>query len=94
MRSVPFFDYTQIYSQDYPIYKDALDSVLQRADFILRGDLEEFETQIAQFTGSRHCVGVGNGTDAIWLALSACGVERGDEVILPTHTYVATADAV
>jgi dTDP-4-amino-4,6-dideoxygalactose transaminase len=94
VKQVPFFDYTQIYRQDYPIYKDALDSVLQRADFILRSDLEEFEAALARYVGSQYCIGVGNGTDAIWLSLIAAGVTRGDEVILPTHTYVATADAV
>ena len=94
MKQVPFFDYTQIYKQDYPVYKDALDSVLQRADFILRSDLEEFEESLARYVGSQYCIGVGNGTDAIWLSLIAAGVKRGDEVILPTHTYVATADAV
>ena len=94
MKQVPFFDYTQIYKQDYPIYKEALDSVLQRADFILRSDLEEFELALARYVESQYCIGVGNGTDAIWLSLIAAGVKRGDEVILPTHTYVATADAV
>jgi len=91
---VPFFDYTQLYKSDYPIYSKALDSVIKRADFILRDDLQNFENNIAKFTGSQFCVGVGNGTDAIWLGLIAAGVNRGDEVILPTHTYVATADAV
>jgi len=94
LKQVPFFDYTQIYEQDYPIYKSALDSVLKRADFILRSDLEHFELKMAKFVGSKYCIGVGNGTDAIWLSLIAAGVKRGDEVILPTHTYVATADAV
>ena len=91
---VPFFDYTELHKTDYPIYSEALDSVIKRADFILRGDLADFEVGMAEFTGSKFCVGVGNGTDAIWLGLIAAGVKRGDEVILPAHTYVATADAV
>lgn len=91
---VPFFDYTQIYKQEYPIYSDALADVLRRSDFILRGDLEEFEKELGAFVGARHAIGVGNGTDAIWLGLLAMGVKPGDEVILPSHTYVATADAV
>jgi dTDP-4-amino-4,6-dideoxygalactose transaminase len=91
---VPFFDYTELHKTDYPIYSKALNSVLERADFILRSDLEEFEKNMAKFTESKFCIGVGNGTDAIWLGLIAAGVNRGDEVILPTHTYVATADAV
>jgi dTDP-4-amino-4,6-dideoxygalactose transaminase len=91
---VPFFDYTQIYEQDFPIYESALDSVLKRADFILRDDLIQFEDNLAKFIGVNHCVGVANGTDAIWLGLRAAGIKQGDEVILPSHTYVATADAV
>lgn len=91
---VPFFDYTELYKTDYPIYKDSLNSVLERADFILRGDLEDFETNMAAYMNVKHCVGVANGTDAIWLGLRAAGIGPGDEVIIPAHTYIATADAV
>lgn len=91
---VPFFDYEEIYKTDYPVYKDSLESVLKRADFILRDDLRNFELNLAQYMKAKFCVGVGNGTDAIWLALKAAGIDKGDEVILPSHTYVATADAV
>lgn len=91
---VPFFDYEEIYKTDYPIYKDSLESVLKRADFILRDDLRDFELNLARYINAKFCIGVGNGTDAIWLALKAAGIDKGDEVILPSHTYVATADAV
>ncbi|MGB8650527.1 MAG: DegT/DnrJ/EryC1/StrS family aminotransferase [Mycobacteriales bacterium] len=57
-------------------------------------DVEAFEREYAQLVGVRHCIGVGNGTDAIELALRACGVGTGDEVILPANTFVATAEAV
>jgi dTDP-4-amino-4,6-dideoxygalactose transaminase len=92
--NVPFFDYTELYKTDYPIYKESLMSVIERADFILRSDLEDFEENMAKFMGVKHCVGVANGTDAIWLGLRAAGVGPGDEVIVPAHTYIATADAV
>jgi dTDP-4-amino-4,6-dideoxygalactose transaminase len=91
---VPFFDYTEIYKSDFPIYRSSLESVLKRADFILRDDLISFENSLANFVGTKYAVGVGNGTDAIWLGFHATGVGRGDEVILPAHTYVATADAI
>ena len=68
--------------------------VLTRSDYILRGDLESFEDQIAKFIGAKHVIGVGNGTDAIWLSLIAAGIKPGDEVIVPSHTYIATADAI
>ena len=91
---VPFFDYTELYKTDYPIYRESLQSVLERADFILRGDLEDFERNMAKYLDAKHCVGVANGTDAIWLGLRALGIGPGDEVIIPAHTYIATADAV
>lgn len=91
---VPFFDYTQIYKMEYPIYSGALEDVLKRSDFILRGDLDSFENNLSKFIGVKHSIGVGNGTDAIWLGLIAVDVKPGDEVIIPSHSYVATADAV
>ena len=91
---VEFFDYSKMYKIDNPIYSKALESVLKRSDFILRGDLEEFEKALAAKFSAKYCIGVANGTDAIWLALMVAGIKKGDEVILPSHTYVATADAV
>lgn len=93
-QTVPFYDYERLYEVDYPVYSEALNDVLKRSDFILREDLVTFERNLATFLGISHVCGVANGTDAIWLGLMAIGVEPGDEVILPSHTYVATADAV
>jgi dTDP-4-amino-4,6-dideoxygalactose transaminase len=91
---VPFFDYARLYKIDYPVYSNALNDVLLRSDFILRDDLIDFEKNLAKYLEIEHVVGVANGTDAIWLGLMAAGITSGDEVILPSHTYVATADAV
>lgn len=91
---VPFFDYARLSEFDYPIYKKKLDEVLMRSDFIMRSDHFEFENALASYMKSKHCLGVANGTDAIWLSLMASDVKPGDEVILPSHTYVATADSV
>jgi dTDP-4-amino-4,6-dideoxygalactose transaminase len=57
-------------------------------------DLEHFEQEFAAFAGCSHAVGVSSGTDALKLALLACGVAHGDEVVVPVNTYVATAEAV
>lgn len=91
---VPFYDYSRLYEFDYPVYASALNDVLRRSDFILREDLVTFENNLAEYLTIPHICGVANGTDAIWLGLLAVGVTTGDEVILPSHTYVATADAV
>ena len=94
VESVPFFDYSRLHLVDYPQYGAALTDVLERSDFIMREDLLTFEDNLGKYLGVNHVVGVGNGTDAIWFCLLAAGIKPGDEVILPSHTYVATADAV
>jgi dTDP-4-amino-4,6-dideoxygalactose transaminase len=74
--------------------KAAIARVVENARFILGEDVAAFEDAFAHFSGVRHCVGVANGTDAIELMLRACRIGPGDEVILPTNTFVATALAV
>jgi dTDP-4-amino-4,6-dideoxygalactose transaminase len=68
--------------------------VLDSGWTILGGELEAFEVEFAAFCGASHAVGVGNGLDALVLALRAAGVERGAEVIVPAHTFIATWLAV
>ena len=62
--------------------------------FILGKELESFEGDYARFSNSSHCIGVGNGLDALFIALKACGISTGDEVIVPSHTFLATWLAV
>ena len=59
--------------------------------FILGAEVEAFEREFAAYCGVEHCVGVGSGTAALALALTAAGIGRGDEVIVPAHTFVASA---
>jgi dTDP-4-amino-4,6-dideoxygalactose transaminase len=94
MKNIPFYDYERMYQTEQLFVSDAINDVLRRSDFILRDDLSKFEVSMAEHLGARHAIGVGNGTDAIWLALLVAGIKSGDEVILPAHTYIATADAV
>ena len=68
--------------------------VLARTSFIAGPQVAAFESEYAAFAGTRHCVGVGNGTDAIEIALRALGVGAGDECIVPANTFIATAEAV
>jgi dTDP-4-amino-4,6-dideoxygalactose transaminase len=69
-------------------------SVLDTTAFILGKQVKEFEDAYAQLIGAKHCVGVGNGTDALEMALRAAGIGAGDEVIVPTNTFIATPLAV
>lgn len=72
----------------------AIASVLDRTAYILAPEVTRFEAEFAQYCGVKHCIGVGNGTDAIELALRAAGIGRGDEVLIPANTFVATAEGV
>ena len=91
---IPFYDYARMNASEKEYVWPRLEDVLSRSDFILRDDLAQFEIELAKYIHAAEVVGVANGTDAIWLALIAAGVEPGDEVIIPSHTYIATADAV
>jgi dTDP-4-amino-4,6-dideoxygalactose transaminase len=68
--------------------------VMQSGRFILGPEVAAFESEFAAYLGVRHVVGVANGTDAITIALRALGVQAGQEVIVPSFTFYATAEAV
>jgi dTDP-4-amino-4,6-dideoxygalactose transaminase len=70
------------------------EEVIRRTAFILGPEVAEFEKEFARYSQVSHCVGVGNGTDALELILRASGIGPGDDVILPANTFVATALAV
>ncbi len=93
-RDVPFFRYTALIKQNEADVRARMEDVLARGAFILQKDLVEFEKNLAQFLGIKHVIGVANGTDALIIALKAAGIREGDEVILPSHTFIATAAAV
>lgn len=73
---------------------DAVRRVLTGGWYILGKETEAFEEEFARYIGVKHAVGVGNGTDALYLALRACGIGSGDEVITVSHTAVATVAAI
>jgi dTDP-4-amino-4,6-dideoxygalactose transaminase len=74
--------------------RSAIARVLESGWYILGGEVAAFEKEFAEFLGTRHAVGVGNGTDAIAIALRACGIGPGDSVITVSHTAVATVAAI
>src|SRR5919206_3082622 len=67
---------------------------LERGRFVLGPEVRAFEQEFAAYVGTRHAVGVGNGTDAITLALRALGIGPGDEVVVPSFTFYASAEAI
>lgn len=93
-RTIPFFNYSALFAEKAEELTAVMLDVCRRGAYILQKDLTEFERHLAEFMGVKHAFGVANGTDAIWLGLKAVGIGPGDEVILPSHTYIATAAAV
>ena len=73
---------------------EAIHRVLQQGQFILGPEIEAFETEMAIYCGTKFAVGVASGTDALHLALLACGVKSGDEVITTPFTFIATTEAI
>lgn len=94
MMNVRFFDPGKWYKNHYPEMLNQIDRVLLAGDLILREDLEKFEHSLAKMLGKKHAIGVNSGTDALYLSLWALGIGEGDEVIVPGHTFVASAQVV
>ena len=82
----------------YRMIKEELDAayfdVMEKGDLIDRGQLKSFENNLAAFVGTKYAVGLNSGYDALHMSLRAAGIGAGDEVIVPAHTFVATASAV
>lgn len=76
-----------------PLLTERMADVVRDGRYILGPEVEAFEQEFAAYLGVRHCVGVANGTDALAVALRALGVQPGDEVVLPSYTFFATAEA-
>lgn len=91
---IPFFRYPHIFKQQREEILTAMLNVMDRGAFILQDELKQFEKQVAAFSNVKHAIGVANGTDSLFIALHAAGIGSGDEVILASHTYIATAAAV
>jgi dTDP-4-amino-4,6-dideoxygalactose transaminase len=91
---VPHLDLAAQYAAIGAEIRTAVENVLASQQFILGREGAAFEQEIAQLCGVAHGVGVASGTDALILALRACGVQAGDEVLVPPFTFVATGSAV
>jgi dTDP-4-amino-4,6-dideoxygalactose transaminase len=92
--SVPFLDIKAQNRSIWPELQDALDGVTTQAQFILGPAVERFEKAFAAYLRQKHCVGLNNGTSALHMALLACDVGPGDEVITTPHTWISTSWAI
>lgn len=91
---IPLADLQAQYAAIQPEIDTAISRVLADSSFILGREVRAFEEEFAAYCGAEHCIGCGNGTDALELALEALGVGPGDEVITVSHTFIATAEAI
>jgi dTDP-4-amino-4,6-dideoxygalactose transaminase len=91
---IPFVDLKPIHEPLKNSFQTVLDNCLNASDFVTGAMVSKFEKEFATYCNTKHCVGVSSGTAALFLALKALGVQEGDEVIIPSHTFIATAMAV
>tara|TARA_B100000925_G_C21999546_1_gene470572 strand:+ start:1388 stop:2491 length:1104 start_codon:yes stop_codon:yes gene_type:complete len=91
---IPFFNYQYLYKKEKRKIDKVIQDVLKRGAYILQEDLKKFEKNAANFIKAKHLIGVANGTDAMILGFKAFGVKKDDEIIIPSHTYIATAAAI
>ena len=91
---VPLFDTSTPLAALRAELREAIDRVLDSERYILGPEVSAFEAEFAEYCGADHAVGVANGTDAITIALRAMGVGPGDEVVVPSFTFYATAEAI
>ncbi len=91
---VPFVDLSRIHKPLTTEILKAIENVIDSNGFILGKEEEQFEKEFTKYEGAKFGIGVANGTDGILLALKACGIKPGDEVITQAHTFIASALAI
>ncbi len=91
---VPFLDLSAHHAPHRAEFREAIDAVIDCNAFAGGRFVEQFEEEFAAYCGARFAIGVGSGTDALWLALLAMGVGPGDEVITAPSSFIATAEAI
>ena len=91
---VPYTGFPLQFEAMEPELVAAFRRVMKEGAFILRSDVQKFESDMAAYLNVRHVIGVNSGTDALYLALRVAGVKEGDEVITVKHTFIATISAI
>jgi dTDP-4-amino-4,6-dideoxygalactose transaminase len=92
--NIPLVDLKRQYNSIKTEIDAVIGEILSKTAFIGGSYVKDFEEAFARFCGVRHCIGVGNGTDALFIALKGLGIGNGDEVIVPANSFIATAEAV
>lgn len=93
-KQIPFFNYQALFAAQEKELSQVVVDVMRRGAYILQKDLAEFEVALREYLGVKYAWGVADGTNALEIALVAAGISPGDEVIVPAHTYIASAAAI
>jgi dTDP-4-amino-4,6-dideoxygalactose transaminase len=91
---VPFYGHVLQYHNIKKELDEAILKVLESGNYVMGPALKQFEQDLAKYAGTKHSIGVANGTDALWLTFMALGIQPGDEVITNANTFFATAEAI
>ncbi len=94
MEKINFVDLSKQYTPIKDEINNAIQNVIDNTSFILEKEVSDFERNFADFCTTKYCVGIGSGTDALYLALKSLGIGPGDEVITAANTFIATALAI
>ena len=92
--SIPFVDLKTQYQALKPLIQERINDVLEHGQYIMGPEVLELEERLQAFTGTKHCITVASGTDALLISLMALGIKAGDEVITTPFTFVATAEVI
>jgi dTDP-4-amino-4,6-dideoxygalactose transaminase len=93
-QEIPLVDLRAQYRTIRDEVRAAIDDVLESMQLTIGPNVKAFDQEFARYVGTKHSIGVGSGTDALQLAIRACGVSSGDEVITVSHTFFATVEAI
>ena len=94
MKNIPFFDYPRLWTDEREELLSVIDQTASKGGFILQEDVSLFEKELSSYSGSNYSVAVANATDAMEIFLEAIGLSLRDEVIISSHTMLATASAI
>lgn len=92
--SIPFIDLKTQYRALQPQIQERINRVLEHGQYIMGPEVKELEEKLAAYTGSKHCITVASGTEALLISLMALGIQPGDEIITTPFTFVATAEVI
>ena len=91
---VPLIDLKERYQEEKDELLSCVERVLESGNLVLTPELADFEERVAQYTKSKHCIGLNSGTDALMMGLHAMGIGKGDEVITSPISFIATTAAI